>query len=193
VRLDRWSKGGAKQAVSRVLSRVAPVMIIPLGPRLPGPPATYPGASGGPPSNAPLFGLAPGGFSKPAMSPLPLVSSYLTFSPLPWTYHGGLVSEALSLGCPAGDYPAPCLWSSDFPPAASRRPAIIWPASRPCGLKTSGRGQPSPLINILPRRRLLVNGPVSRFVGQMVFLRERGRWPRPQIFFRAFIASCHKG
>jgi len=27
----------------------------------PAPPATYPGASGGPPSNAPLFGLAPGG------------------------------------------------------------------------------------------------------------------------------------
>ena len=40
------------------------------------------------------------GFSKPAVSPLPLVSSYLTFSPLPWTYHGGLVSEALSLGSP---------------------------------------------------------------------------------------------
>jgi len=62
------------------------------------------------------------GFSKPAMSPLPLVSSYLTFSPLPWTYHGGLVSEALSLGSPPlGITQHPALWSSDFPPATKRR------------------------------------------------------------------------
>ena len=68
------------------------------------------------------------------MSPLPLVSSYLTLSPLPWTYHGGLVSEALSLGLPPlGITQHPALWSSDFPPAASRAAgdhlacfAILW-------------------------------------------------------------------
>ena len=68
------------------------------------------------------------------MSPLPLVSSYLTFSPLPWTYHGGLVSEALSLGLPPlGITQHPALWSSDFPPAASSAAgdhlacfAILW-------------------------------------------------------------------
>jgi len=59
------------------------------------------------------------GFSKPAGSPPPLVSSYLTFSPLPWTNHGGLVSVALSLGLPPlGITQHPALWSSDFPPAA---------------------------------------------------------------------------
>ena len=60
------------------------------------------------------------GFSKPAGSPPPLVSSYLTFSPLPWTNHGGLVSVALSLGLPPlGITQHPALWSSDFPPAAN--------------------------------------------------------------------------
>jgi hypothetical protein len=53
------------------------------------------------------------------VSPPPLVSSYLTLSPLPWPYHGGLVSEALSLGLPPlGITQHPALWSSDFPPAA---------------------------------------------------------------------------
>lgn len=124
----------------------------------------------GHPQTLPYLVLLRVGFSKPAMSPLPLVSSYLTFSPLPWTYHGGLVSEALSLGLPPlGITQHPALWSSDFPPAASRAAgdhlacfAIRWG-------KTSGCGEPLPLITILPGRGLLVNGPVSRGVGQMVF------------------------
>jgi hypothetical protein len=88
----------------------------------------------GHPQTLPYLVLLQVGFSKPAMSPLPLVSSYLTLSPLPWTYHGGLVSEALSLGLPPlGITQHPALWSSDFPPAAQWRPAIIWPASRSCG------------------------------------------------------------
>ena len=64
----------------------------------------------GHPQTLPYLVLLQVGFSKPAMSPLPLVSSYLTFSPLPWTYHGGLVSEALSLGCPRWGLPStlPC-------------------------------------------------------------------------------------
>ena len=88
----------------------------------------------GHPQTLPYLVLLQVGFSKPAMSPLPLVSSYLTFSPLPWTYHGGLVSEALSLGLPPlGITQHPALWSSDFPPAASRAAgdhlacfAILW-------------------------------------------------------------------
>ena len=73
----------------------------------------------GHPQTLPYLALLQVGFSKPAMSPLPLVSSYLTLSPLPWTYHGGLVSEALSLGLPPlGITQHPALWSSDFPPAA---------------------------------------------------------------------------
>jgi hypothetical protein len=76
----------------------------------------------GHPQTLPYLVLLQVGFSKPAMSPLPLVSSYLTLSPLPWTYHGGLVSEALSLGLPPlGITQHPALWSSDFPPAARRR------------------------------------------------------------------------
>ena len=68
------------------------------------------------------------GFSKLAVSPPPLVSSYLTFSPLPWAYHGGLVSEALSLGLPPlGITQHPALWSSDFPPAGVS-----------CGRRSSG-------------------------------------------------------
>ena len=73
----------------------------------------------GHPQTLPYLVLLQVGFSKPAMSPLPLVSSYLTFSPLPWTYHGGLVSVALSLGLPPlGVTQHPALWSSDFPPAS---------------------------------------------------------------------------
>jgi len=96
----------------------------------------------GHPQTLPYLVLLQVGFSKPAMSPLPLVSSYLTFSPLPWTYHGGLVSEALSLGLPPlGITQHPALWSSDFPPAAQRPPAIIWPASRSGGGKNNDQSK----------------------------------------------------
>ena len=121
----------------------------------------------GRPQTLPYLVLLQVGFSKPAMSPLPLVSSYLTLSPLPWTYHGGLVSEALSLGLPPlGITQHPALWSSDFPPAASRAGRRSSGLLRdPVGVKIPGCGQPSPLITILPRRGVLVNGPVSRGVG----------------------------
>jgi len=86
------------------------------------------------------------GFSKPAVSPPPLVSSYLTFSPLPWANHGGLVSEALSLGLPPlGITQHPALWSSDFPPAADELAgdhlacsAALWDSN------SSGRARPAP-------------------------------------------------
>ena len=106
----------------------------------------------GQPQALPYLALLRVGFSKPAMSPLPLVSSYLTFSPLPWTYHGGLVSVALSLGLPPlGITQHPALWSSDFPPAACQQPAIIWPTSRPFG-HFGKVGQANLPINILPQK-----------------------------------------
>jgi hypothetical protein len=68
------------------------------------------------------------GFAEPAMSPPQLVSSYLTVSPLPAPWRGGLLSVALSLGSPpvrVTDHPA--LWSPDFPLdfiAAQRSPTV---------------------------------------------------------------------
>jgi hypothetical protein len=105
------------------------------------------------------------GFSKPAMSPLPLVSSYLTFSPLPWTYHGGLVSVALSLGLPPlGVTQHPALWSSDFPPAARCR-------RRSSGLLRGPLGSEFFTNNlILPRPGPLVNGRIGQAVRQVIQL-----------------------
>jgi len=52
------------------------------------------------------------GFTEPTRSPAPLVSSYLTVSPLPSRPRdraGGLLSVALVRGvAPPGRYPAPC-------------------------------------------------------------------------------------
>ena len=90
--------------------------------------ATYPGASSGPLSNAPLFGLAPGGVCNANPVTRAAVSSYLAFSPLPngidlsAVSRSGIFSVALSLESPpvaVSDHPT--LWSSDFPPACSRR------------------------------------------------------------------------
>src|SRR6195952_1306559 len=86
-----------------------------------------PGGSGGQPSNASLFHLAPNGvchatnvtdgrvISSPTISPLPLVS-------LTQGATGGIFSAALSLGSPppAVDWHS-VLWSPDFPPAQMSR------------------------------------------------------------------------
>ena len=73
-------EGPPEQAVSRILSWVT----IRLGRPLPNASCDRnPGASDEQPSNAPLFGLAPGGACRAGLSPEPLVSSYLTVSPLP--------------------------------------------------------------------------------------------------------------
>ena len=65
--------------------------------------ATYPEASGGPPSNASLFGLAPGGVYHALPVTRQAVSSYLAISPLPVGNKptGGIFSVALSPGYPA--------------------------------------------------------------------------------------------
>jgi len=70
----------------------------------PAPRATYPEASGGQPSIASLFGLAPGGVYPAFRVATKAVSSYLAISTLPVSAFqrliGGVFSVALSCGCP---------------------------------------------------------------------------------------------
>jgi len=93
-------------------------MIINLGHRLPDASSDLPEGSDGQPSNAFLFGLAPGGVYHAFDVAIEAVSSYLAFSPLPSPCgDGGMFSVALSLGSPplrVTEHHA--LWSSDFPP-----------------------------------------------------------------------------
>src|SRR5450759_1437137 len=85
------------QAVSRILSWVT----IHLGGTLPCASCDRnPGASGEQPSNAPLFDLAPGGACRAGLSPGPLVSSYLTVSPLPAPRERGRWRSALCCAFP---------------------------------------------------------------------------------------------
>jgi len=118
--------------VSRVLFRVFPegdaAMTISLGRRSPGVSGSRPGSGteravpcqplGWAPS---CLALLPMGFTEPDRSPDPLVSSYLTVSPLPaGGPAGGLFSVALSLTLrPVGVTHHRALWSPDFPPAGA--------------------------------------------------------------------------
>jgi len=113
----------SEQAVSRVLFppsvTLRGAMIITLGRQLPAASSDLPGSSGGPPSNAPLCGLAPDGVCR--ASPVTRGTGELLprlFTLTPRRARGGMFSVALSLGSPpvaVSDHPA--LWSSDFPPA----------------------------------------------------------------------------
>ena len=124
--------GGRVDAISRVLSRgteVPPVATIHLDLPLPTGSSGLPADSGGPPSNACaereiplLLTLLRVGFTEPSRSPVTLVVSYTTVSPLPPIHlhrrciGGGLFSVALSRGSPrvaVSNHPA--LWSPDFP------------------------------------------------------------------------------
>ena len=97
------------------------------GYRLPGTSCDRPGSSGGPPSIASLFGLAPGGVyiaSPVARRTGALLPHRFTLTP-PWQ-RGGLLSVALAFASPrlhVMEHPA--LWCSDFPPALCG-PAIVW-------------------------------------------------------------------
>src|SRR5262249_30313143 len=89
--------------------------------------ATDPGVTSGRVTPLPLYAvLLRTGFGEPTPSPAPLVSSYLTVSPLPaasalpQTPVGGLLSVPLSVGSrPPGVTRRPALWSSDFPHVAA--------------------------------------------------------------------------
>jgi len=71
------------------------------------------------------------GFTELPPSPAALVSSYLTFSPLPSAIArglGGVFSVALSLeSLPLGVTQHPAPWSSDFPRTPVGAPAIVCP------------------------------------------------------------------
>jgi hypothetical protein len=89
------------------------------GCRLPDTSCDLPGSSGGLPSNAPLFGLAPGGVCR--ASPVTRGTGALLPHRFTLTRHqwvpGGLLSVALSFASPrlqVMEHPA--LWCSDFPP-----------------------------------------------------------------------------
>jgi hypothetical protein len=106
--------------------------IIHLGRASPRASSGEPEGSGGQPSNAFLFRLAPDGVCHATDVTAGPVSSYLAVSPLPSDSGerlGGLFSVALSSGSPppAVDW-HPVLWSSDFPPAEINQPATAWVA-----------------------------------------------------------------
>ena len=133
---DSCEKKELQQVISRVLFPI-PVtrkgaMIIHLGRQLPAASSDLPESTDGQSLTLSYSVLLRMGFTKLSRSPGKLVSSYLTFSPLPagripppqgtsGNRRGGIFSVALSLGLPpvaVSDHPA--LWSSDFPPARKR-------------------------------------------------------------------------
>ncbi len=94
-------------------------------------PCGLPGSSDGPSSNAPCLALLRVGLAEPARSPVPLVSSYLTVSPLPRATDR---AAAVSLCCasarspPPGSPQHPALRSPDFPRPIRRSTAAARPA-----------------------------------------------------------------
>ena len=101
----------------------------------------------------PCLALLPMGFTKPDRSPGPLVSSYLTVSPLPAGFPaGGLFSVALSLTLrPVGVTHHRALRSPDFPPVRAFPPGsslecpVDSPDRRPSVPPRSLSREPSPL------------------------------------------------
>ena len=103
-------------------------MIIPLVPLLPAGSSNLPESLDGPPSNALLFGLAPGGVCLAA--DVTIGTGKLLPHRFTLTLHvrGGLLSVALSCSSPRlGVTQHLALWSPDFPPVPTRGPAIIRP------------------------------------------------------------------
>ena len=131
-----------EQPVSRVLfpRGVSPheAATIPLGHGLPHASSNQPEGFGratrfplrGLPSYSVLLRV---GFAEPIRSPGPLVSSYLTVSPLLVRGTSGLFSVALSLGFPPlGVTQHLALRSSDFPPVPGMEPAAACSAPALC-------------------------------------------------------------
>ena len=120
----------SEQAVSRVLfpEAVTPfgTMTIHLGSMLPPSSSDLPGNSGGPPSDVPLFGLAPGGvYLAPAVTggTGELLPHRFTLTPADMQKigRGGLFSVALSFLSPGlGVTQHPVLRSPDFPPPCTK-------------------------------------------------------------------------
>ena len=121
----------SESPISRILfpNPVTPyrATIIHLGCRLPDTSCDLPGSSGGPPSNAPLFGLAPGGV-------------YLASPVTRGT--GALLPHRFTLTPPDGE--AVC-FLLHFP--SRYRDSTLW-STLPCGVRTFLR------VSIVPRDRL---------------------------------------
>ena len=127
-----------KQAISRVLfpetiTRLG-TMIIHLVSRLPARSSDLPGNSGGPPSNVPLFGLAPDGVCIASDVTAEPVSSYLTLSPLPPCNQSHMKAVSFLLHFPSRhrDWALPSILSfgaRTFLSPAFCGAAIICPAS----------------------------------------------------------------
>jgi len=144
--------------------------IIPLRRVLPLASSGLPRGSGGPPSNAPVRGLAPDGVCRAAVVADCAVGSYSTFSPwpdCPLGTSGGLFSVALSSRSPSpGVARHPALWSPDFPPGHA------WPGDR---LSNSDKASlvRSPRTSRTAARQTLVQTPL----GLATLRRSRARTP----------------
>src|ERR671930_1301696 len=134
---------GPAAAISLSPSRRAPATSRYLGRRSCGRPGSFGRATLG----APCLALLRVGFAEPGRSPGPLVSSYLTVSPLPpGEPGGGLFSVALSAG----------------------RPAWALPSTLPCGVRTFlERCRPRPpgrLLRAQYRKRVAPNRSPGRII-----------------------------
>ena len=187
-RRKRWTAWRSRP-VSRILcpprGRAATISLGAHAPRRCSPaPCGPPGSSDGPPSNAPCLALLRVGLAEPARSPEPLVSSYLTVSPLPRAANRApAVCFLLRLRevTPAWVSPAPCpaesgLSSNDRRPSAAARPAPPRRAYRSATPRlTPGAGR-------APRRHLRSPGDPPRGSAPSGRARARRRriptWPR---------------
>ncbi len=122
--------------------------VIHLGGRLPDRSSDRPGSSGGPPSDASLLGLAPGGVCHACRVTTTAVGSYPTFSPLPVRVDRRSFFCGTFQGLP--------------PPGVTRHPAL-WSSDFPLELKNSSDRRPT-----LPRNLFFPNGLVGQPVGSDV-------------------------
>jgi len=133
---------------SRPISRVQSWTVIHLGRASPRVSSDLPGSRAGRTlgvtSNAPLFGLAPGGVYPATSVTGSAVRSYRTISPLPQSRgnRGGIFSVALSVGLrlPGVTWRL-ALWSPDFPlPISMIRAATAWPTPKAIVLRDQSSG-----------------------------------------------------
>ena len=167
-------------------------MIIPLGPRSPGASRDLPGSLGGPPSGAPLFGLAPGGVFRAA----DVAADTGELLPHPFTL---TVAEPRRSGfcgtfrgvSPPGRYPAPCPvepgLSSSGVARRRRSPDLL--RLQPISVRKvfCGEGGQGPQTPALPPeasfptsgvgRRLMNDLSEKPFLYYVTFFASAGQWP----------------
>ena len=138
-------------------------MAIHLVSMLPSRSSDLPGNSDGPPSNVPLFGLAPGGvYLAPAVTGETgeLLPHPFTLTPADMRNIGGGGFLSVALSCPSpglGVTQHPVLWSPDFPP-----PRPYGKAAAICTTSTYPAGRLS-LIALLPGLFVIIKKTVAGF------------------------------